>query len=151
MASEDFFKEMLDQMSGGIKPKYVSTDSYKKSFKKPLNRIVIAVDFDGTIVKDRFPYVGSANPGAVFTIKRLKNAGVKIILWTCRTGQYLNDAINWCKRNGIEFDAVNENIPGCFKTSNKVAADLYIDDHSFPPFPGWDIFMKFIEQNYRKI
>lgn len=66
-------------------------------------------------------------------IKR-RRQGNKIILWTCRVGERLQEAVEWCKQYGLEFDAVNENLPETIEywdgESRKVFADVYIDDKS---------------------
>lgn len=98
---------------------------------------IIAVDFDGTIVNDRYPDIGQPILAVIDAIKSLKANGVKVILWTCRDGEYLEAAVNCCKSLGLEFDAVNENIEETKVLFNndtrKVYADLYIDDKN------WDI------------
>lgn len=94
--------------------------------------MVIAVDFDGTISLGNWPNVGPENKGVVSFIKDCKANGNKIILWTCREGEHLKEAVEWCKEIGIEFDAVNDNLIehtlkyGC--NSRKIHCDMYIDD-----------------------
>ena len=94
--------------------------------------MIIAVDFDGTLCKESFPYIGEPNQDIIDYIKMLKASGDKIILWTCRYGKQLKQAIKWCKEQGIEFDAINDNIKEQKKlyhnNCRKVYADIYIDD-----------------------
>lgn len=96
--------------------------------------MIIAVDFDGTIVEDKYPNIGKINPGVVKDLIRCKNKGDKLILWTCRTGKLLRQAVEYCKLAGLEFDAVNENLPETIKQfggdTRKVYAHQYIDDRS---------------------
>ena len=107
--------------------------------------MIIAVDFDGTCVKDKFPDVGPSMPGAVQTLHALINRGHKIILWTCRENidedkQYLDHAVEWFEENNIELYGVNETpLEDDFRSSGgrKVFAHIYIDDRSFGGFPGW--------------
>ena len=94
---------------------------------------IIAVDFDGTLCKDEYPYIGEPNLSLIEHLIVLKDVyDAKIILWTCRCGEMLMNAIEWCRERGLEFDAVNENLPesiarfGC--DSKKIYADYYIDD-----------------------
>lgn len=113
--------------------------------------MLIAIDFDGTIVKHAFPRIGEPMPRAFEVIKRLKEAGHKLILWTCREDegfninrQYLSDAVKFCKENGVEFDAVNETIQGEeFRDpkydQRKPYCHLFIDDRNLGGFPGWDV------------
>ncbi len=95
-----------------------------------------AVDFEGTMtVRRKFPEIGKPNVSVIELLKMARAQGVKIILWTCREGNYLTEALEWCKDYGLEFDAVNENLPEAVeylgRNTRKVLADLYIDDKSF--------------------
>lgn len=93
---------------------------------------IYAIDFDGTLCESKFPDIGEPIPSAIEYVKQLKEDGHKLILWTCRVGENLNDAVKWCKEQGIEFDAVNENLQEVIDEyggdSRKVTADYYIDD-----------------------
>lgn len=93
---------------------------------------IIAVDFDGTLSLDAvYPNIGRPNIPLFTKLKTAKNNGCKIILWTCREyDSYLPQAIDFCKDNGLIFDAVNDNIPEIGFNPRKIVADLYIDDHS---------------------
>ncbi len=109
------------------------------------------IDFDGTIVKHEFPKIGPALPGAFEVLKELKAAGWKLILWTCREDdgykidrQFLKEAVEFCRENGVEFDAVNEPCMDCeFRPEKglkrKVYENVYIDDRNLGGFPGWDV------------
>jgi len=100
----------------------------------------IAVDFDGTIVEHRYPAIGKTKLFAFETLKELQKQGHTLILWTYRTGQRLEEAVNFCKKNGIEFYAVNKNYPEEVWTENisrKIDADIYIDDRNIGGFLGW--------------
>lgn len=92
----------------------------------------IAVDFDGTLCKDAYPEIGAPKWEVINTIKEYKSLGWKIILWTCRNKEHLTKAVDWCRAHGLEFDAVNENLPEVQATyggdTRKVFADVYIDD-----------------------
>ena len=93
------------------------------------NSTYIAVDFDGTIVENKYPKIGRPIPGATKWLKKMKKEGGKLILWTCRTGKRLQEAIDYCESQGISFTYVNEN-PRAKNLSNKVFANVYIDDAS---------------------
>ena len=101
------------------------------------NYTIYAIDFDGTLCEDAWPDIGKPNYMMIQILKALREKGDKVILWTCRTADRLEEAIAWCKEQGLEFDAVNENIPeiiGQFETeSRKVFADVYIDDKVISP------------------
>lgn len=110
--------------------------------------LTIAVDFDGTIAEDAYPKIGKAMPFAFETLKMLQDKGHRLILWTVRTGRPLREAVEFCKKNGIEFYAVNnefaeEEYNG--KSSRKVNADIFIDDRNVGGFPGWGAVYHFIE------
>ena len=106
-----------------------------------MNQLIIAIDFDGTIVEDKYPAIGAMQPKAQSVIKSLKDRGDYIIIWTCRTGDHLLQAINWLVRHNIPFDAVNshnpDNLADFGGSPTKVYADHYIDDKGLGGFPGW--------------
>lgn len=102
--------------------------------------LIIAVDFDGTIVEDGYPGIGSERLFAFETLKRLQADGHRLILWTYRHGKKLEEAVNYCKSNGIEFYAVNRSFPeeDTIETvSRKIHADLFIDDRNIGGILGW--------------
>ena len=102
---------------------------------KPLR---IAVDFDGTLCQYDFPDIGEPTKDQVDLMNRLiqmREDGHKIILWTNRGDNEhyssLGDALNWFSARGLDFDAINQNLPGQKKLSGpspKIMADIYIDD-----------------------
>ena len=73
--------------------------------------MLIAVDFDGTIVEHRYPEIGKEIPFAISTLKRLQEERHRLVLWTVREGTLLNEAVEFCRRRGLEFYAVNANFP----------------------------------------
>ncbi|HRZ49817.1 MAG TPA: hypothetical protein P5338_10525 [Bacteroidales bacterium] len=100
----------------------------------------IAVDFDGTIVENNYPKIGREMLFAFATLKELQKKGHRLILWTFRTGSCLEEAIEYCRQNGVEFFAVNENYPGEVMDesySRKLNADIFIDDRNIGGFIGW--------------
>ncbi len=102
--------------------------------------IKIAVDFDGTIVEHEYPKIGKEKLFAFRTLKELEKQGARLILWTFRTGKELQDAVDYCRENGIEFYAINRNYPEEVMDetiSRKIDADIYIDDKNLGGFPGW--------------
>ena len=70
---------------------------------------IIAVDFDGTIVQNKWPEIGEINKHVVEEMRREDEDGTVIILWTCRTGKELEEAIKFCYENDIPIDYANEN------------------------------------------
>jgi hydroxymethylpyrimidine pyrophosphatase-like HAD family hydrolase len=100
----------------------------------------IAVDFDGTIVEDEYPGIGKPRIFAFETMKRLQEKGHRLILWTYRNGKHLEDAVAFCKDNGITFYAVNKSFPEEEydpKYSRKINADYFIDDRNIGGIMGW--------------
>lgn len=107
-----------------------------------MNFKVIAVDFDGTLCEDKWPEIGKPNTELITYLKDQQVAGNKVVLWTCRNEDRLLEAITWCEKFGLQFDAVNENLPEVLEwmggDSRKIFADWYIDDRSCTEFvlPG---------------
>ncbi len=104
------------------------------------NSKIIAVDFDGTIVEHKYPAIGKEMLFAFATMRELQKKGHRLILWTIRTGDLLQEAVDYCKKNGVEFYAVNANYPEEIidqNTSRKLNADVFIDDRSIGGFVGW--------------
>ena len=104
--------------------------------------MIIAVDFDGTIVEHRYPSIGKELPFATETLKKLVEEGHRLILWTVREGHLLEDAVNFCRERGLEFYAVNRDYPEEEKGRNnhfsrKLKADLWIDDRNLGGLPDW--------------
>jgi hypothetical protein len=95
---------------------------------------IYAVDFDGTLVENKWPEIGQSNRGVIAYVKAIQERGDKWILWTMRSGDPLMAACNWCKERGLYPDAVNDNLPDLIKAfgnnPRKVYADFYIDDHN---------------------
>jgi len=94
---------------------------------------IIAVDFDGCLCKNAWPEIGEANRDVISDLIVMRNLqGYKLILWTCREGEALQAALDWCARYGLKFDAVNENLPEMNaqygNDSRKIGADEYWDD-----------------------
>ena len=92
----------------------------------------IAIDFDGTLCEDKFPEIGKPKEDVIRLVKRLQAAGVRTILWTCRNGDNLPPAVQWCEEHGLFFAAVNQNLPEVQEKwggdTRKVLADYYLDD-----------------------
>lgn len=115
-----------------------------------MNNKKIAVDFDGTIVDDAYPSIGKPKIFAFETLKRLQSEGYRLILWTYRHGKTLEEAVQFCKNNGIEFYAVNSSFEGevfdSATQSRKLDADWFIDDRNLGGFPGWGEIYNIIQE-----
>lgn len=93
---------------------------------------IIAIDFDGTLFETEYPKILRPILPVIEMAKARKAAGDKLILWTCREGAELDAAIEACREYGLEFDAVNDNLPEekakWGNNPRKIAADEYWDD-----------------------
>lgn len=110
----------------------------------------IAVDFDGTIVEHKYPEIGKEILFAFETLKQLINQKHQVILWTYRAGKELDEAVEFCRENGVEFFAVNKNYPEEHydgSISRKIDADVYIDDRNIGGFPGWSAIWQILNSS----
>jgi hydroxymethylpyrimidine pyrophosphatase-like HAD family hydrolase len=115
--------------------------------------MIIAVDFDGTIVKHKYPEIGKEIPYAIETLKLFQEKGHKLILWTYRSGKELEKAVEFCEKRGLKFHAVNNNFEGeefDNTYSRKILADIYIDDRNILGIPEWEKIYKIITENQEK-
>ena len=112
--------------------------------------MIIAVDFDGTIVEHRYPRIGEEIPFAIDTLKLLQQEKHRLILWSVREGTLLEEAVEWCKARGLEFYAVNKDYPEEQKShqgfSRKLKADLFIDDRNLVGLPDWGLIYEMIKK-----
>ena len=90
-----------------------------------LTNMIIAVDFDGTIVEHRYPEIGREIPFAVETLKKLIEDRHQLILWSVREGRLLDEAVDWCR---------------------KLKADLFIDDRNVGGLPDWGTIYRMIKE-----
>lgn len=116
--------------------------------------MIIAVDFDGTIVEHKYPAIGKEIPFATATLRQLIKDGHKLILWSVREGELLEEAVKWCEDHGVRFYATNSNIdedPGETQMSEhysrKLKADMFIDDRNVGGLPDWGTIYQLICQN----
>ena len=106
--------------------------------------MIIAVDFDGTVVQHHYPKIGPLKEGAKEALQGFKKAGHKIIIWTCRAGQEEKDVRAFLLANDIPFDSINNPIMGADLGTRKVYADLYIDDKGLRFEDNWSELRRFI-------
>ena len=97
--------------------------------------MIIAIDFDGTIVEHKYPEIGKEIPFAIETLKRLQADRHKLILWTVREGRLLDEAIEFCRERGLEFYAINRDLK----------ADLFIDDRNLGGLPDWGTIYEMVK------
>ncbi len=115
--------------------------------------MIIAVDFDGTIVEHKYPALGKEIPFAIKTLKLFQKKGHKLILWTYRSGKELEEAVKFCEDRGLIFHAVNNNYDGeefDNTYSRKIYADIYIDDRNLLGLPEWEKLYQMLEAGSNK-
>lgn len=99
-----------------------------------MDELVIAVDFDGTLCEHAFPEIGPPKEKVIAKVRELQARGHRIVLWTCREGEPLEEAVAWCESQGIRLDRVNENYyPVLDFATHKIVADIYLDDKAVHP------------------
>ena len=113
--------------------------------------MIIAVDFDGTIVEHEYPKIGKEKIFATETLRQLINDGHRLILWTVREGELLDEAVEWCRQREVEFYAVNkdfpeENISKNEQFSRKIKADVWIDDLNIGGLLDWGTIYRIITE-----
>jgi hypothetical protein len=106
--------------------------------------MVIAIDFDGTIVEHEFPNIGPLKEGSKEALKAFKKAGHKIAIWTCRQGDDERQVRQFLRDNNIPYDSVNTPVAGYDLGTRKIFADLYIDDKGLRYEDNWAELRKLI-------
>ena len=120
---------------------------------------IVCVDFNGTCVMHEYPKIGADVPNAVNVLKKLNENEIKLILWTIRSGEYLDEAVGWFAERDIQIWSVNKNPQQRFwSKSPKAYANLYVDDAAlgcplkFPadetarPYADWLAIEKLLEE-----
>lgn len=109
---------------------WLKTNDFKNEEVVEKKKSVLAIDFDGTIVENAYPNLGQPNPGAIEVLRELLDKGYRLLLFTMREGEALQQAVVYCNGNNIDFLGINENPEQAewAPTSRKVFANLYIDD-----------------------
>jgi len=115
--------------------------------------MVIAVDFDGTIVEHAYPKIGKPIPFAIDVLKTLNEEGNSLILWTVREGLTLDEAVAYCEKAGIKLYAVNKNHPEevIGEAPRKLHVDLFIDDRNLGGLPDWGLIYRIIKSHEKGI
>jgi hypothetical protein len=103
---------------------------------------ILAVDYDGTLFEGSYPDKGEPKQDIIAKVKQFQDAGAEIVLWTCRGGNPLKEAVTRCKEVGLEFDAINDNAPSNLEwieseradgqefCNPKIFANFYVDDRA---------------------
>lgn len=112
--------------------------------------MLIAVDFDGTIVEHEYPRIGRERPFAIVTLKKIQAEGHRLVLWTYREGLELQEAIDWCAQRGLEFDCVNSDDPlqSEPRGPRKINAEMYIDDRNVGGLPDWGAIYEMVHNGW---
>lgn len=133
IAKSAVIQEKAELVKLGLSPILKEFPEYRS--EKPDD--IIAVDFDGTLAENAWPGIGRPIEPVIEYIKRRKAKGARIILWTNRVGEKLDEAIAWCAERGIVFDAVNANLPDIIEAfggdCRKIFANEYLDDRAVLP------------------
>lgn len=113
--------------------------------------MIIAIDFDGTIVEDEYPKIGKEKPFATQTLRMLIEDGHRLVLWTVRHDSDLDAAVQWCHERGVDFYSVNKDYPeetfdGNDYFSRKIKADIFIDDRNIGGLPDWGTIYRIIKE-----
>lgn len=112
--------------------------------------MLIAVDFDGTIVEHAYPKIGREIPFAIDTLKKIQSECHQLILWTVREGDLLDEAVEFCRQKGLEFYAVNSTYPNENKESKhfsrKIKAEMFIDDINLGGLPDWGTIYEIVHR-----
>ena len=112
--------------------------------------MIIAVDFDGTIVELKYPAIGKEIPFDIATLKQLQQERHYLILWSVREGRLLEEAVEFCRKRGLEFYAVNRNYAEEKEEnkhySRKLKADLFIDDRNLGGLPEWGVIYRMVHE-----
>jgi len=99
-----------------------------------MNPKIIAVDFDGCLCTNKFPDIGDPILSTLNSAKAEQASGARLILWTCRRDDRLTAAVDWCAEQGLQLDAVNENLPDIISAfggdTRKIFANEYWDDRA---------------------
>ncbi len=112
--------------------------------------MTIAIDFDGTVVEHKYPAIGKEIPFATETLRMLIRDHHRLILWSVREGDLLDEAVEWCRQRGVEFYAVNRDYPEEKATheafSRKIKADIFIDDRNLGGLPDWGTIYRMVKE-----
>lgn len=113
--------------------------------------MVIAVDFDGTIVEHEYPKIGRPIPFAIETLLQLQKDGHVLLMWSVRDGRLLQEAVSYCESKGLKFYAANKNYPeeDVATASRKLNADIFIDDRNVGGLPDWGVIYHAIKATER--
>lgn len=114
--------------------------------------MIIAVDFDGTIVEHEYPAIGKAIPFAIETLLQLQKEQHLLILWTVREDELLQEAIDYCAQYGLHFYAANANYEGedRAKAPRKLKADMFIDDRNLGGLPDWGVIYQAVQATAKR-
>ncbi len=112
--------------------------------------MTIAIDFDGTIVEHKYPKIGQPVPFAIETLLQLQKENHKLILWTVREDELLQEAIDYCAERGLIFYANNTNYPEeTIPSPRKLSVDMFIDDRNLGGLPDWGVIYRAVQATVR--
>ena len=123
--------------------------------KKEPTPFIIAIDFDNTIVEEKYPEIGELRKYAGYYINKLYEDGYKILINTCRAEEYQDHAETFLREKGIKFHQINNNLPESIafykQDCRKLSAHLYIDDRCLMGLPEtWGEIYKMVKEKAKK-
>tara|TARA_R110000851_G_scaffold78000_5_gene172081 strand:+ start:18183 stop:18617 length:435 start_codon:yes stop_codon:yes gene_type:complete len=118
-------------------------------------KLVLAIDFDGTIASLSFPEVGTLRKDADVVIRKLHRQGHRIIINTCRSGKMEGMAQDFLDDNFIPYDFINSNLPELItqykQDCRKISADIYIDDKCLTGLPSWEQIYELVQNKHEQL
>ena len=98
-------------------------------------KLIFAIDFDGTLCENAYPNIGEPKLDVINKVRQLQNAGHELILWTCREGQDLINALEFLNKIDLHFAWINSNPKYRIEQfdgndARKIGADYYVDDRA---------------------
>jgi len=126
-------------------------NDFYKFYKEKMKETTLAIDFDGTLVEDAYPDIGTLKPNAKQVLQRLHDEGYFIIVWTCRGSDDLINTYKFLKDSNVYFDNLNQNSVKddiIFLPFPKIFANIYIDDRNLGSIPNdWEDIYKLIKKD----
>lgn len=143
MAKSVATQEKAERIKLGLSSLSEEFPEYKEKIAEDLSigdqrdDAIIAVDFDGTLCENKWPDIGEPFYPVIEYLKERQARGARLILWTNRHGEPLDEAVYWCAKQGLVLNAVNDNLPDIIKAfggnCRKIFANEYLDDRAVLP------------------
>jgi hypothetical protein len=113
---------------------------------------ILAIDFDLTICKSKYPDTGKEIKDAGKYIRKLVDEGYGVVINTCRNEVALAAAIVWLHEHNVPYHFINCNFPEIIQLYHgdcrKISADMYVDDKCLMGLPKWKKIYKIITKKF---